>query len=91
MATYDPKKKRAHSPTAPEGPAPVDDLLGPPPTPVDDPDASPVTTGPEPVVAEVAPPVLTPAPVPRGPDARVIGLAVGAGLAILWFWRRRRA
>lgn len=25
---YDPKQRRAHSPTAPEGPAPVDELLG---------------------------------------------------------------
>ena len=28
MAGYDPKQKRAHSPTAAAGPAPVDDLLG---------------------------------------------------------------
>ncbi len=32
MAGYDPKAKRAHSRAAPDGPAPVDDLLGVPAT-----------------------------------------------------------
>lgn len=46
MAGYDPKAKRAHSPAAADGPAPVDDLLGAPhpvpdtPDTPDTPDAS---------------------------------------------------
>jgi hypothetical protein len=55
MAGYDPKQKRAHSPAAADEKAPVDDLLGPPPTPVEDPDVAPETTGPE--VAEPATPL----------------------------------
>ena len=47
MAGYDPKQKRAHSTAPADGPAPVDDLLGPPPAPVDDPDLAPETIGPE--------------------------------------------
>ena len=36
MAGYDPKAKRAHSPATPDGPAPVDDLLGAPPVTPDE-------------------------------------------------------
>ena len=91
MAGYDPKQKRAHSPAAEEH-APVDDLLGPPPAPVHDPDTAPETAGPE--VAERPTPTPRPepahpvAPNPRrplvptpppanGPDPKVLAIAAG--------------
>jgi hypothetical protein len=102
MAGYDPKQKRAHSPVAADEKAPVDDLLGPPPTPVDDPDLAPATTGPEvaqPATPLDAPkaapprPVAVPAPAPApsaGADPKVLALIAAAIAAILvWRWRRR--
>ncbi len=102
MAGYDPKQKRAHSPAAEEH-APVDDLLGPPPAPVHDPDTAPATVGPE--VAERPTPTPEPAhlvaPNPRrplvptpppanGPDARVLVIAAAAvAVVLVWRWRRR--
>ena len=95
MAGYDPKKKRTHSPTAAEGPAPVDDLLGAPPAPEVAPDAPPA---PAPVVESApalepgsrGPAAAAPAPAAKGPDPRLLAIAVAAVLAVLLFWRRRR-
>jgi hypothetical protein len=97
MAGYDPKQKRAHSPATAEEHAPVDDLLGPPPTPVDDPDAAPETVGPEvsqPATAGVAPSsrrplVPTPPPAPGGPDPKVLAVAAAVVVLVVWRWRRR--
>ena len=98
MAGYDPKQKRAHSPAEADGPAPVDDLLGPPPQPVDDPDVAPETVGPEvaqpPTTVSVPNPrrplVPTPPPAPGGPDPKVLALAAAAVVAVVvWRWRRR--
>jgi hypothetical protein len=79
VSPYDPKRRRAHSPTVEEGHAPVDDLLAAP-------SASPSAT-PAPA------PTAVPAPVPatEGPDPRVIALAAGAAVAafLVWRWRRR--
>ncbi|HYF47352.1 MAG TPA: hypothetical protein VD926_14155 [Acidimicrobiales bacterium] len=96
MAGYDPKQKRAHSPTSDDQRAPVDDLLGPPPVPVDDPDVEPATVGPEvaerpvPVPDPQRPLLAPPAPASSGPGPRVLVLA-GAALAavLVWRWRRR--
>jgi MYXO-CTERM domain-containing protein len=86
MAGYDPKQKRAHSAAAPDGPAPVDDLLGAAAAA----DAPVVeSAAPRPAAAPSSP---TPLPPVRtsGPDPKVLAVAVGAAvLAILW-WRRRR-
>jgi MYXO-CTERM domain-containing protein len=80
MAGYDPKQKRAHSPTVDDGPAPVDDLLVAPATPV--PVARPVAA---------AEPWRPSVPVSEGPDAKVIAVAAGAVVVLLlaWRWRRR--
>ncbi len=97
MAGYDPKQKRAHSPAAADEHAPVDDLLGPPPAPVDDPDAAPETVGPE-VAQEPStitvpnprrPLVPTPPPAPGGPDPKVLAVAAVVVAFVVWRWRRR--
>lgn len=84
MAGYDPKAKRAHSTTAPSGPAPVDDLLGAP--------APAVKPTPEPAAAprpEVRPLAPTPAAV-SWPDPKLLVAALAAVVAVLLFWRHRR-
>jgi len=96
MAGYDPKQKRTHSPTSDDGPAPVDDLLGPPPAPVHDPDVAGATVGPEVAEHPVAipdpqRPLLPASPPPSGgPDPKVVVAAgVAVALVLLWRWRRR--
>ena len=106
MAGYDPKAKRAHSAAAPDGPAPVDDLLGapkaPPPTP-----SAPAEASPAPTPTPTPPPAARPAaastppwpearplaPTPaaaNGPDPKVLAAVVATVLALLFFWRHRR-
>jgi hypothetical protein len=103
MAGYDPKAKRAHSPAAAEGPAPVDDLLGahvPPEvtTPEPAPEAAAGPTA-EPVLPTVDPaaPARVPVAAPRvappaatGPDPKVLALAAGVAVLAIVLWRRRR-
>ena len=106
MAGYDPKAKRAHSRAAPDGPAPVDDLLGARATAPRGPaDPAPATTdatlellptppaGPAASVATPRPETRPLAPTPAaaaGPDRKVLAALAAAVLAALLFWRHRR-
>ena len=105
MAGYDPKAKRAHSRAAPDGPAPVDDLLGVPATsPSGTADRMHAATDrpPEPLPAPPSGPAasgVTPRPETRplaptpavatGPDPKVLAAVGAAVLAALLFWRHR--
>ena len=105
MAGYDPKAKRAHSRAAPDGPAPVDDLLGVPATsPRGTADSTPAATdrpreplptppsGPGAAGATPRPETRPLAPTPAaatGPDPKVLAAVGAAVLAALLFWRHR--
>ena len=100
MAGYDPKAKRAHSAAAPDGPAPVDDLLGaptaPPPTPSAPAEVSPAPPpAPRPAATSTPPRLearpLAPTPAAAaGADPKVLAAVVAAVLALLFLWRHRR-
>lgn len=97
MAGYDPKAKRAHSTPAPEGPAPVDDLLSAPgaapaPTAGRETAPTPVATA-APAAERAAPSLATtprPAAPPTGPGPKVLALAAGVAVLAIVLWRRRR-
>jgi hypothetical protein len=73
--SYDPKRSRAHSPTADDD-APVDELLGPTPA--------------APALAEPAAPVITtPAEARPTVDPRVVAAAAAAAVLLVIWWRRR--